>query len=729
MRIYRIFLSLAALALFIALQGSYPANAHGQTNDQLTEQAQELVQLDENISAEDLGVTNPTILPNNRLYFLKNFRRGVQSFFTFNPVKRAELKLQFANEKIAEAQKLANQTADQTVLKNAIENYTQETEQVKKEIEKVSDKIQGSAVAEKILDAQIKHYKILSGLMREYSDIAPEIEQIKQDAAKNFAESASAILSPEELRQKLPDIVERQKGSQFREFKNLEVLQALKDVVPEQAKPAIQHAIQEASKNFEKDFSQASEPLRDTFKVYMEKMGGNEVRHLEVLDTIKPLVESSLELNEKLDEARDKIHEQIEKRFENIKEKERKRVFISHLEKGDLNKIRTLQELESNLSPEVLPTVLEIKQKSEQRIREKFEQAQSQADLQNFFKEVEQKPDVRMMTVVKDIASFVPENKQELVKKLEKKIFDETRRQMEEAQKRGMLENKLRNLSGNDPEDVETLNEFKKKFAGENGLINQLDKQQAQRIQERFEVLRQTSQENPTDEDALRKTDSLRLRIEENPTVETKIKILAPSIVQNFKKLEEQKEENVSPEHVKAILQKAENTIHELSLRLDKNEVKEEVKNSARKLLQNAKEKLERAREALAAEKLGHAFGQANAALHDASNGLRMLEKRGSVAEPIETTKKEVLEKENVRVELKKPNAEQSESEASSKSIRTPLQEKPIFELKPLKEKIENTSTSPVTESSTAEKTETSAPSEPANTESSKEKVAPVTQE
>jgi len=63
------------------------------------------VNLDENIKPEDLGVGDPNILPDSPLYAFKNIGRGFQSFFTRDPVKKAELKLKFANEKIIEAKK------------------------------------------------------------------------------------------------------------------------------------------------------------------------------------------------------------------------------------------------------------------------------------------------------------------------------------------------------------------------------------------------------------------------------------------------------------------------------------------------------------------------------------------------------------------------------------------------------------------------------------------------
>jgi hypothetical protein len=88
------------------------------------------INLDENIEAQDLGVKEPRILPGSPFYFLKDFGRGIRSFFTFNPVKKAELRLRFANEKLIEAKKLAVRRPQ--ALPQALKNYRAETERLKK---------------------------------------------------------------------------------------------------------------------------------------------------------------------------------------------------------------------------------------------------------------------------------------------------------------------------------------------------------------------------------------------------------------------------------------------------------------------------------------------------------------------------------------------------------------------------------------------------------------------
>ncbi len=88
------------------------------------------------ITADDLGVSEPKILPNSPFYFLKNFQRQLRLAFAFNPVKKAELRLQFANEMLVEAQKLAEKTGNQELFQRAVDKYQKQIEKIQNQVEK-----------------------------------------------------------------------------------------------------------------------------------------------------------------------------------------------------------------------------------------------------------------------------------------------------------------------------------------------------------------------------------------------------------------------------------------------------------------------------------------------------------------------------------------------------------------------------------------------------------------
>ena len=87
-------------------------------------------------AAEDLGISEPKTLPNSPFYFLKTFQRQLRLALTFNSVKKAELRLQFANEMLAEAQKLAEKTGNQELFQKAIDKYQKQIEKIQNQVEK-----------------------------------------------------------------------------------------------------------------------------------------------------------------------------------------------------------------------------------------------------------------------------------------------------------------------------------------------------------------------------------------------------------------------------------------------------------------------------------------------------------------------------------------------------------------------------------------------------------------
>jgi len=131
----KIFISLIAFVFLGAAMSLVLAEENGDSQDELDLQAEEMVDFDEDIEAEDLGVSDPTILPNSPFYFLKNWGRGMRSFFTFNPVKKAELKLRFANERLIEAKKMVSEGVAEGEILGALDSFNEELEKIREWVE------------------------------------------------------------------------------------------------------------------------------------------------------------------------------------------------------------------------------------------------------------------------------------------------------------------------------------------------------------------------------------------------------------------------------------------------------------------------------------------------------------------------------------------------------------------------------------------------------------------
>ena len=290
----------------------------------------EAVNLDEDIQSQDLEVREPRLLPDSPFYFLKNWGREIRCFLAFNPIAKAELRAKFSNEKLIELKKMVKEKKGPETLKKATENYQQETKKIKEQVEKIKEKVKENPKVESFLDKfihqQTLHLKLLDRLE---TQVPPEaFEKIKEARERHLERFNDVMLKLEDrkevITEKLDKILEKQKGSGFKEFKNLEALKNLEEKVPEEAKEAIQKAQENALKRLQEDLEKMSPEDQERFKEYTEKISGEKERHLEILENLKteiraiPETPRILELKEILEEGKIKAIEKIEEKLEKL---------------------------------------------------------------------------------------------------------------------------------------------------------------------------------------------------------------------------------------------------------------------------------------------------------------------------------------------------------------------------------------------------------------------------
>ncbi len=157
----------------------------------------EEVKEDENIVAKDFEIAEPRLLPTNPYYPIKNIWRGIRSIFTFNPIKKAELRLRFANERLIEAKKVAEKTNQPKVVIKALENYQKELSTVAAIILNAPEEVQKQAekLAEKMIDYSFKQQRLIDNIERR---LEPEhfekLNQSREKGIKYFALSVAKII-------------------------------------------------------------------------------------------------------------------------------------------------------------------------------------------------------------------------------------------------------------------------------------------------------------------------------------------------------------------------------------------------------------------------------------------------------------------------------------------------------------------------------------------------------
>ncbi|MBI1755159.1 hypothetical protein HYR65_02655, partial [Candidatus Azambacteria bacterium] len=130
-----------------------------------------------NIVPADLGIEHPGMLPTSPFYFFKEWGRGIERFFTFNSIKKAELELRITNEKAVEA--FAVQQAkpnDAKALARALENYTKAQERLQTRIAGLSGRVDKETsenpnvgkLLKKLDEQTLKHANLLNQLTERY---------------------------------------------------------------------------------------------------------------------------------------------------------------------------------------------------------------------------------------------------------------------------------------------------------------------------------------------------------------------------------------------------------------------------------------------------------------------------------------------------------------------------------------------------------------------------------
>lgn len=156
-------------------------------------------------------VSDPGILPDSPFYFLKGWGRAVGMFFTFNPVKKADLELRFANEDALAIEKLCDKGECELAEKfcekfqERFQRVIQRTEQAKQKGKDVEGLI------EKLKENQLRQQQVLGRVLEK----SPE--QAKEGILKAIENSAFGLENAIEKTQG------KHKMEQFREELNLQI--------------------------------------------------------------------------------------------------------------------------------------------------------------------------------------------------------------------------------------------------------------------------------------------------------------------------------------------------------------------------------------------------------------------------------------------------------------------------------------------------------------------------
>lgn len=186
------------------------------------------------ITAKDLNVSEPTVLPNSPFYFLKEFGREVQMLITMDPAKKAEIKLKVASEKLIEADKLSGNKED---LSNALNNYTNSLNNLKNYAATLKqDSNSSNILLKKIAVQTFNQQKLLNQIAEKQTDSSQKIFESKEKALTSLTNISLGLGSSTKVKEALEEANNTTKTGSTNV---MEVLKRVEGMVPEQAKKSI----------------------------------------------------------------------------------------------------------------------------------------------------------------------------------------------------------------------------------------------------------------------------------------------------------------------------------------------------------------------------------------------------------------------------------------------------------------------------------------------------------
>lgn len=240
------------IIIFSAVFLLMPFLALGQDNANQT-----VTSSDSNITAEDLEVSNPGLLPTSRLYFLKEFGRGLRRTFTFNAVNKAELELKIANEKAAELKKVSENNPNGTGLEKAIANYKENVQKLKIKLESLKETSENPNIdklLEKLTDRSLKHQQLFEDLKAKHSNLKNKLEDAQVDIDKTIAELPNRLDSAEKFKERVKRVAEKQGEKTIKRIGNaVDALGRLEDKIKnDTTREKILEVKKDLTKKFEK---------------------------------------------------------------------------------------------------------------------------------------------------------------------------------------------------------------------------------------------------------------------------------------------------------------------------------------------------------------------------------------------------------------------------------------------------------------------------------------------
>ena len=430
------------------------------------------------VTPEEMGVSDQNVLPDSPFYGFKEAWRGVKKAFTFSAEGKAKKELQYASEKLIEAQKVAKKQGDETaksdVLKKAVENFQTNVESFKSRAAGLNPEAK-NRLETQALKLHVKQTTILDNLEADVPEAAlAAVKQARDRAHESMASIIGDNAAPmiEALRQLSADGA----GGEFKDFKALEVLKAVGEKVEAVSRDAIRQAQANAQESLRQKFEAIPENERaERLQEYLKHMPGDEANRMGVLNDLQTSGEIPSEIRTRIEALKSESAQRFEEKFKNVSDPAVRERFFETLQSSDPAKVEILNDLRSRSTDSFVRQRLnQTIDNTAQNIQDRLQTISDPAELERFKQTLQSEipPQSRA-----EIQNRAPELSGQLQEK--QRFFEEQARQgiqpgQQPFQPRDADDRSQRSL---EPGEFTEPGEQPKEFGGNRGVGGQPQKQ------------------------------------------------------------------------------------------------------------------------------------------------------------------------------------------------------------------------------------------------------------
>lgn len=422
-----------------------------------------LVERDEDAQGEELGV--PVVrLPGSMSHVFRNISRGVQLAFTRNPERRADILINAANERMAEANTLARRGDIEQAARH-IGNYTNAIQRVGDALARVGGD-RGEELRQRAATQEIMHQGILANLERRVSaDNLPGLRAARARTLEEVGKTLGDIKDQDKVNEVLLGGL-RQDTSPLRPLRNLEVLQAIDEKAPESIKEVLEHAKRGTIRRLKGQLENLPDDKKSLLSEYVENAGGDETLYLKTLDDLK---REGVAIDE-VAKSKDKLMDRLGKRIEETARTDPSRIkeVLTHLRDGkSFDDLRILKDIERSVSPETVKYLGEIQKKATEEFGGK--------DIAFIESESKRYGDVKQIAILEDLKGSAAGKK--AIEKIEELVSQDIRSKLGKIKDGSKRKEFLEKVSDDSPEAIAVIaSRFKDSGAKEILLKTHADK-------------------------------------------------------------------------------------------------------------------------------------------------------------------------------------------------------------------------------------------------------------